>query len=99
MPRFYTHIRSASTAGHYDSRGEEAGDLKEMRKRALLSARRLMAHLVLQGIEPDFTDELIVEDCQGKILLTLRFADALRGRSTGRGGANPLSGPIAMAAE
>jgi hypothetical protein len=75
MPRFFLHVRDGEKL-FKDGEGQEFPSLAEARTEAVLSARELMAALMVAGRQPD-QSRLEVADDSGAVMLVMPFEDAL----------------------
>ena len=75
MKRLFFHLHECGTV-FVDEEGAELESLADARLRALADARSIMSSEVAAG-RLCLSCHIRVEDEQGKVLLTVRFADAV----------------------
>jgi hypothetical protein len=75
MPRYFLHVCNGNGFVQ-DEEGIELPDLDAARLEAMRSARSIMASDVQRGIL-DLSSFIEVEDCDGKLVLTLGFQQAV----------------------
>jgi hypothetical protein len=76
MPRYFFHIQNGTNTVR-DREGVQLKNLDEVREEAMQSAREIMSKQALKGEAPNDC-AFIVEDEEGKTVLTFPFKDALQ---------------------